>query len=112
MAKYLLGIDNGGTVAKAALFDLAGKEIAVASGKTPALSPQAGWDEKDTEKRWQATVESIKQALMEHGPVSVAVYVNSAFQGYSEGVFNGCGSGQVTSLQPISPVPPVLLADR
>jgi len=63
MAKYLLGIDNGGTVAKAALFDLNGKEIAVASNKTPTLSPQAGHDEKDAEKLWEATVESIKGVL-------------------------------------------------
>jgi L-xylulokinase len=31
MGQYLLGIDNGSTVSKAALFDLHGKEIAVAS---------------------------------------------------------------------------------
>ena len=36
-----------------------------------------------------ATVEQIKQAIYEYGPVSVAVCVNSAFQGYSGGVFNG-----------------------
>ncbi len=38
---------------------------------------------------------SIKQAILDYGPVSVAVYVNSAFQAYSGGVFNGCASGQV-----------------
>jgi len=37
----------------------------------------------------------IKQAIMEYGPVSVAVYVNSAFQAYNGGVFNGCGSGDI-----------------
>jgi len=30
MGQYLLGIDNGSTVSKAALFDLSGKEIAIA----------------------------------------------------------------------------------
>jgi hypothetical protein len=41
------------------------------------------------------SVSSIKQAIIDHGPVSVAVYVNSAFQGYTSGVFNGCASGAV-----------------
>ena len=35
----------------------------------------------------------IKQAIMDHGPVSVCVHVNDAFQGYSGGVFNGCENG-------------------
>ena len=32
----------------------------------------------------------IKQAILDYGPVSVCVYANSAFQGYSGGVFNAC----------------------
>jgi len=35
------------------------------------------------------SVEAIKQAIYDHGPVSVAVCVNSAFQGYPGGVFTG-----------------------
>jgi hypothetical protein len=45
-----------------------------------------------------ATVPStaaIKQAILSYGPVSVAVYVNSAFQAYRGGVFNGCGTGTI-----------------
>ncbi len=42
-----------------------------------------------------APVASIKQAMLDHGPVSVAVYANSAMQAYSGGIFNGCGSGEV-----------------
>jgi hypothetical protein len=32
--------------------------------------------------------DAIKQAIQDHGPVSAAVCVNSAFQGYTGGVFN------------------------
>ncbi len=39
--------------------------------------------------------DSIKQAILDYGPVSAAVYVNSAFQAYSGGIFNGCTSGTV-----------------
>ena len=36
---------------------------------------------------------NIKQAILDHGPVSAAIYVNSAFQGYSGGIFGLNGSG-------------------
>lgn len=37
-----------------------------------------------------ASVEQIKQAVLDHGPVATCVYVNSAFQSYRRGVFNAC----------------------
>jgi C1A family cysteine protease len=40
-------------------------------------------------------VNSIKQAILDHGPVSVAVYANSAMQAYTGGIFNGCASGTI-----------------
>ncbi len=40
-------------------------------------------------------VDAIKQAILDYGPVSAAVYVNSAFQAYIGGIFDGCGGGQV-----------------
>ena len=33
---------------------------------------------------------AIKQAIYDHGPVAVAVYVNSTFQNYSGGIYNSC----------------------
>jgi len=35
-------------------------------------------------------VSSIKQAILDYGPVSVTVYANAAMQAYTGGVFNGC----------------------
>ncbi len=37
-----------------------------------------------------APVAAIKQALLDHGPVSACIYVNTAFQAYTGGVFNAC----------------------
>jgi inhibitor of cysteine peptidase len=37
----------------------------------------------------------IKSVLLEDGPVGVTVFVNSAFQAYGGGVFNGCQSGEI-----------------
>jgi len=40
-------------------------------------------------------VDSIKQAIMDYGPVSVAVYANAAMQAYNGGIFNGCENEDV-----------------
>ena len=41
------------------------------------------------------SVDAMKQAILDYGPISVAVYVNSAFQSYNGGVFNSHGGGDV-----------------
>lgn len=41
------------------------------------------------------SVDALKYAIYHYGPIAVAVYVNSAFQAYEEGIFNGCGNGTV-----------------
>ena len=38
---------------------------------------------------------AMKQAIYDYGPVSVALYVDDAFQGYTGGVFNACADGEV-----------------
>ena len=60
---FLLGIDNGGTVAKAALFSLDGREVAVAAGKSETLSPAPGWTEFDMDKLWSAVATAVRQVL-------------------------------------------------
>ena len=50
--KYLLGIDNGGTFAKAALFDEDGHQIASAGLPTNTITPKSGYTERDMEELW------------------------------------------------------------
>jgi len=38
----------------------------------------------------EPTVEQIKQAILQRGPVTVGLYVNLPFQAYTGGVFNAC----------------------
>ncbi|MED4027960.1 carbohydrate kinase [Priestia megaterium] len=63
MSQYVLGIDNGGTVTKASIFSLQGKEIAVASKKTIMHMPHPGHTERDMNELWEANVEVIKSVL-------------------------------------------------
>jgi C1A family cysteine protease/PKD repeat protein len=40
-------------------------------------------------------IEAMKRAILEYGPISISVYVNSAFQSYHGGIFNACATGTV-----------------
>ncbi len=63
MSEYLLGIDNGNTISKAAIFDLEGHEIQVTSHKVASEYPQEGWTERSMHALWQSTALTIKEAL-------------------------------------------------
>lgn len=63
MPLFFLGIDNGGTMTKSALFDMSGNEIAVCALDTPVLMPQDGWNERDMEQLWQITKQTIRGVI-------------------------------------------------
>jgi C1A family cysteine protease len=42
-----------------------------------------------------ASTAQIKQAILDYGPVSTAVYANGPFHAYTGGIFNGCSDGEV-----------------
>lgn len=67
MGQYILGVDNGNTVSKAALFDLNGKEIANASCKVDTEYPHAGWTERNMETLWESTACAINDLLIKSG---------------------------------------------
>ncbi len=67
MGKYLIGLDNGGTSTKAAVFDLVGNEIATAGKHTKTITPQPGYTERDMEELWLANCECVKKALEKAG---------------------------------------------
>lgn len=63
MEKYLIGIDNGGTMSKAALYNLLGEEVAASCYKTNTIMPSPGFTERDMEEMWQANVKAIKDVI-------------------------------------------------
>lgn len=67
MKKYLIGIDNGGTVSKAALFDVEGHEIEHASRQTPVITPKPGYNERDMEELWSYNCECVREVLEKSG---------------------------------------------
>jgi len=93
MPKYLLGIDNGATVTKAALFTAGGEELAVASRKTEMLTPQPGHTERDVEDLWQATAGAIR-AVLERARIDPIDIACIATAGHGNGLYLLDGQGK------------------
>lgn len=84
--KYLLGIDNGGTFSKAALFDEHGCQISVASVPTVTLTPKPGYTERDMEELWQVNAQAVRAAIEKSGicPKDIA---GVSFSGHGKGLY-------------------------
>ena len=67
MASYLIGIDNGLTVSKAAILDLKGREVAVQGHKVELSYPRPAWVERDSETVWQTTAAAIREVIEKAG---------------------------------------------
>ena len=64
---YYLGLDNGGTATKAALYDVHGHEIGVAGMETKMIAPKSGYTERDMEEMWEANCAVIRNVLEKTG---------------------------------------------
>ncbi len=81
-----LGLDNGGTSTKAALYDRLGRELASASRETRVLTPAPGWSERDMEEMWAANCAVVREVLAVSGirPEQVAAL---AVCGHGKGLY-------------------------
>ncbi len=82
---FLLGLDNGGTVTKAAIFDYKGSEIAVSTQKTEMLFPQFGYTERNIEELWQANARAVR-AVLEKSGINPGEIVGLSVTGYGNGM--------------------------
>lgn len=84
--RYLMGIDNGGTFSKAAIFDEHGCQISVASVPTVTITPKPGYTERDMEELWQVNVQAVRQAIETSGidPRDIA---GVSFSGHGKGLY-------------------------
>lgn len=67
MGEYLLGIDNGGSEIKCALFDTSGRTLCVTRRRVPMLLPAPGRTERRAEDVWHANAEAIREAVKTSG---------------------------------------------
>ena len=93
MARYLVGVDNGGTMSKAAVFTEDGRELAAAARKVDILEPHPGWSERDMGAMWRGTAEAIREAVAKAG-VDAAEIACVACTGHGNGLYLIGADGQ------------------
>ena len=81
-----IGIDNGGTLCKAVLFDGAGKQLASASEELVMLTPYGGYTERDMEGLWQANCR-ILRCVIETSGVDPGGIKGIACSGHGKGLY-------------------------
>ena len=86
MAGCVIGIDAGGTMTKAALFDLNGRELACARSRNVTTFPHPGWTERDADGMWRAAAEAIRTVLAQSGTNPGDVLAISV-SGYGSGLY-------------------------
>ena len=84
--KYLVGIDNGGTFSKAAIFDENGNQVAVASRPTVTITPKPGYKERDMDELWRVNAEAVKSAI-EESKIDPKDIVGVSFSGHGKGLY-------------------------
>lgn len=84
--RCLMGIDNGGTYSKVAIFNKSGKQLSVASLPTTMLTPYPGHTERDMEELWQVNVETIRLALERAGLTGKDI-AGISFSGHGKGLY-------------------------
>lgn len=86
MTGYLIGVDAGNTMVKAALFDRTGTTLAVASRSSETLQPAPGFVERAPEGLWQAASGAIRDCLQKAG-VSGAEVLAVGAAGHGNGLY-------------------------
>ena len=93
--KYLLGIDNGGTFSKAAIFDIDGNQISLSTVKTDTIIPNPGYTERNMFELWQATKNCIKEAIA-LSKINADDIAGVSFSGHGKGLYLVDENGEPT----------------
>ncbi len=84
--KYYLGVDNGGTSTKAALYDVRGRELYSAARETAVLTPGPDCFERDMEEMWEANCAVIRETVTGSG-VDPGDIAGVAVCGHGKGLY-------------------------
>lgn len=95
MANYFIGVDNGGTMTKAALYDQQGQELAVSSVRSEMVYPKPGFTEKDPDQLWEANCSVIREVIEKSG-VNCEEIAGLAVTGYGNGMYFIDAEGNTT----------------
>ncbi|WP_116134115.1 FGGY-family carbohydrate kinase [Tropicimonas sp. IMCC34043] len=86
MTEYLLGVDAGNTMVKAALFDLSGQPVTVAARNSTTHQPAPHCVERSPEELWAAAAGAIRDCLAQSGVAPGAIRAVGA-SGHGNGLY-------------------------
>ncbi|WP_366927930.1 FGGY-family carbohydrate kinase [Clostridium sp.] len=86
LSKYFMGIDNGGTLCKAVIFNEKGEEVASSSRKLVMITPQAGFTERNMDELWIANSIVIKEAIVK-SKIDAKEIKGIACSGHGKGLY-------------------------
>ena len=84
--KYLMGIDNGGTAVKAAIYDEKGNQISVDNTNLDMIKAHTGWTERNLNDLFTANINVIKNAIQKSNIDSKNI-VAVAISGHGKGLY-------------------------
>lgn len=84
--RYYLGLDNGGTNTKAALFAPDGTQVAVESVATAAITPAPGFVERDMDDMWRDNCAVIRR-LLERTGIDAQSIAGIGLCGHGKGLY-------------------------
>lgn len=92
--RYFLGLDNGGTMTKAAILDMEAAGITAVTGvKTEMLFPAADRTEKDFESVWLANLDVVRRVLASSG-IDAREIGGIAITGHGNGLYLADAAGK------------------
>jgi sugar (pentulose or hexulose) kinase len=86
MNGYLLGVDAGHTVTKAAIFDTRGRSVGNAARTTHTITRHPHWQERDMDELWESTAAAITDALADAG-ISPAEVLGVGISAHGDGLY-------------------------
>lgn len=84
--KYLLGLDNGGTVVKAGLYDTEGGAVSLASAQVDTLLGREGFVERDMDALYNMNAQAIRECIGRAG-VDPADILGVSVCGHGNGIY-------------------------
>ena len=93
--RLLLGVDAGQTVTKAALFDLDGRQVAVAAERAALSTPRSRWVERDLDVVWASCAAAIR-ACLASADVTGAEVLAVGLCGHNDGLYAVDAAGRPT----------------
>ena len=95
MPEYLLGLDNGSTVIKAAIFDHAGREVAISRITIEMISPEVGHYQRNLDDVKQKNLTVIKEVIQK-AKINAFDIKGVAITGHGNGLYLVDENGEPT----------------